>query len=116
MSTDLLTLIHYFGTKPVRFPAPKLNFSPLSATADGKPVKANIGITEADKQSRIDKYYWPYRKAFDKLLVQYPDVEFMLSMHSFTPLYEGQKRTLHIGVLHTEHGELATLVRIHCHI
>lgn len=74
---------------------------------DNKPVLIGTGIAAEDKQKRIDEYWTPYRQAFDRLLSEYTDVELVLGIHSFTPNYEGQQRTMEVGVL-CAHEHMAT--------
>lgn len=73
-------------------------------------MSLNVNITEQDKKTRIERFWVPYRSALSTLLKQYPNVELVLSMHSFTPCYEGNVREMHIGVLFMENETLATIV------
>jgi len=71
-------------------------------TADGKPVLINANLTSEEKQDRIDRYWKPYRAELATLLTSSTAPEFVLSIHSFTPNYEGQIRECEIGVLYTD--------------
>ena len=67
--------------------------------ADGLPVDLNQALTESDKQNRVETYWRPYHQAIETLMDHQP-IDFLLSVHSFTPLYEGQPRAVEMGVLH----------------
>jgi predicted N-formylglutamate amidohydrolase len=70
--------------------------------ADGLPVGLNAALTPADRERRIDTYYRPYHDALAEMVAAHPGVN-MLSLHSFTPCYEGQRRTVEVGVLFDLH-------------
>lgn len=71
-------------------------------TADGKPVLINANLTSEEKQDRIDRYWKPYRAELSTMLTSLTPPDFVLSIHSFTPNYEGQIRECEIGVLYTD--------------
>lgn len=66
--------------------------------ADGQAVWLNTALTEADRRARIARYYDPYHDAVDQVVASHPGA-YVLSLHSFTPRYEGQRRDVEIGVL-----------------
>ena len=67
--------------------------------ADGHSVDLNTQLSESDKTHRIETYWRPYHEAIEGLMDQQP-IDFLLSIHSFTPLYEGNPRSVEMGVLH----------------
>lgn len=66
--------------------------------ADGEPVFLNAALSEDEKERRIVGYHRPFHAAVDAALgrVRAPT---LLSIHSFTPNYQGEQRTVEIGVL-----------------
>ena len=66
--------------------------------ADGRPVQMNQDLTATQRADRIARYYAPYHEAMDEL-ARSPGAALMLSIHSFTPVYEGSVRAVEIGVL-----------------
>jgi len=80
--------------------------------ADGKPVMLNKEINQQEKESRIQKFYTPYHKEL-QYLGSIIKPALILSIHSFTPEYEGQKRTVEIGVLYNVHEQPAKLLNDH---
>jgi len=78
----------------------------LRPMADGVPIALGAHVTEDDKRRRIDGYYAPFHAAVDSALAASRTAQIVLSMHSFTPLYEGQPRSVEVGVLFDEDPEL----------
>lgn len=70
--------------------------------ADGAPVALNAAISIDERARRIDGYYRPYHAALDAMVEAHPGVD-MLSLHSFTPCYEGERRPMEVGVLFDVH-------------
>lgn len=68
------------------------------AAAEGRLVHLNASVDAPERERRIARYYQPYHDRLDAEVASNPGA-MVLSMHSFTPLYEGQSRTLEVGVL-----------------
>ena len=66
--------------------------------ADGEPVMLNAALSVEEQTRRIVGYHRPFHAAVDAALarVRAPT---LLSIHSFTPNYQGELRTVEIGVL-----------------
>ncbi len=74
--------------------------------AEGAPVELNCDVAAADRQRRIDEYYRPYHQAFDELVQASPQADFIFSVHSFTPMYEGTPRDIEVGILYDSQAQL----------
>ena len=66
--------------------------------ADGVPVAMNEGLESAERERRLEELYRPYHREVGEM-VGSSDASILFSVHSFTPLYEGEERTLEVGVL-----------------
>lgn len=55
-------------------------------------------LNQTDRQVRINEIYIPYHQQLLTLVNQHKP-RLIMSVHSFTPLYEGQPRSMEIGVL-----------------
>lgn len=78
--------------------------------ADGHPVTLNQALTDEERRLRIERTHLPYHAAIDEALSRYPRA-IVLSMHSFTPIYEdGPPRPMEIGVLFDREEALAHAV------
>lgn len=74
--------------------------------ADNRPVQLNAQIEEHERALRIERYYRPFHEALD-VAVARCRAPLLLSIHSFTPNYEGVVRDVEVGVLFNreeEHG------------
>lgn len=82
--------------RAVEDPSAFLTFS------DGVEIQANCGLSAAWRRKRLTAVYWPYHQAVEKeLLRQEKWVEraALISIHSFTPVFDGKKRHWDCGVL-----------------
>jgi len=65
---------------------------------DGQIIDLNKDITYEEEQNRIIKYHHTYYSALREVSIKI-DPLYVFSVHSFTPLYEGQPRSLEVGIL-----------------
>jgi predicted N-formylglutamate amidohydrolase len=75
-------------------------------SAEGRPVRLNQGLEAAERTRRIERYYRPYHTALDEALAR-SHAPLLLSIHSFTPNYEGEVRDVELGVLFNHEEEHA---------
>ncbi|MEE9383925.1 MAG: N-formylglutamate amidohydrolase [Nannocystaceae bacterium] len=84
--------------------------------AEGRRICLNRALTKGDRDHRTNRWYLPYHNAIDRLTHETPAAS-LLSIHTFTPNYEGEKRSLEAGVLFTEHEararEFTAVLRSH---
>jgi len=84
------------------------NRDPMTAEAmpevsDCTTVPGNLGLTEAQKRARIEAVHEPYQAAIAveikrRMTASLPTV--LISLHSFTPIWQGVARIWDGGVLH----------------
>lgn len=74
--------------------------------ADHELIHLNLGITDADRNERIERCYRPYHRALDQAMAQCA-CPLAFSVHTFTDLYQGQRREMEIGVLFDDEEALA---------
>jgi predicted N-formylglutamate amidohydrolase len=76
---------------------------------DGTVLSFNRNLGEAELQRRVDRYHAPYHRAVDASLRahqgQVGDL-LLLSIHSFTPVWNQRVRTMDVGVLASSHLEV----------
>jgi predicted N-formylglutamate amidohydrolase len=82
------------------------------AQADGVAVGLNRDLDAGDVRRRVEGYYRPYHAAVDAGLVG-SAAPVLLSIHSFTPVYEGHERDVRIGVLFNDDESLARALGAH---
>jgi predicted N-formylglutamate amidohydrolase len=73
--------------------------------AEGIPIAMNQRLSDKERQHRITHYHRPYHEAVDAALSQ-AAAPTLLSIHTFTPIYEGHVREVELGVLF-DHDEAA---------
>ncbi len=66
--------------------------------AEGRVVHLNDGISDIERGRRVLDWWKPYHDALDAVTGALP-AKVLVSMHSFTPVYEGDVREVEIGVL-----------------
>ena len=73
-------------------------------------IIGNENLSEKDKQSRAENYYVPFNDAVswvvDEQIAQ-GNRPIIVTIHSFTPIYNGQPRAVEIGILHDEDTRFA---------
>lgn len=74
--------------------------------AEGKPIQLNQALDDAERARRVDHYYKPFHSAIDQALARC-HAPLLFSIHSFTPNYEGDVRSVEIGVLFNHEQEHA---------
>jgi len=85
----------------------------ILAESDGVPVPGNRGLSEAEAQARIEAIYRPYHDAIAATLDDFDRRGIrpaLISIHSFTPVFEGCERPWDVGVLHNRDSRLARLL------
>jgi len=77
----------------------------ILAESDRTPVPGNVGLSEAQRHARVEALYNPYHAAITGQIEQLraecgPDeAPVVVSIHSFTPVFDGIERPWHIGIL-----------------
>jgi len=66
--------------------------------ADGRTIALNASVDAAERNRRLEGFYHPYHEAASEL-VRRSSADVVFGVHTFTPHYEGQTRSLEVGVL-----------------
>jgi predicted N-formylglutamate amidohydrolase len=71
--------------------------------SDNKPIIGNLNMTQADKNARYEEIYDPFNNRFEELLDDHFIADgilpMVISIHSFTPVFHGEKRPWEISFL-----------------
>ncbi len=73
-------------------------------------IPGNRNLTPEEKTLRIETYYRPFEHRVEETLNAKPNLKALVTMHSFTPVYRGEPRTVEIGILHDADARLADSV------
>lgn len=63
-------------------------------------VPGNQNLSEDIKRDRVQRIYEPFQNFIQVFLNENPKIKAILTVHSFTPVYNGQPRSVEIGLLH----------------
>ncbi len=69
-------------------------------------IPGNTGLSRADLDARTDYIYRPFQKALAEA-VKTRAQTVLVTIHSFTPVYNGQPRAVEVGILHDSDHRLA---------
>lgn len=88
--------------------------SSICVRSEDTDIPGNVGLSAAERAARIDEVFWPYHRAIEAELERRrgagePTV--LVALHSFTPIYRGDARRWHGGVLHGPDTRLVTPVQ-----
>jgi predicted N-formylglutamate amidohydrolase len=73
-------------------------------------IPGNAGISAEDKARRVAEVYLPFADAVSTTLDRHPGRPALITLHSFTPVYNGQRRDVELGILHDADDRLAQAV------
>lgn len=69
-------------------------------------VPGNVGLDALARQQRVATYYTPFRQTLADAVAS-RDHPAIVTIHSFTPVYDGTPRSVEIGILHDSDTRLA---------
>lgn len=70
--------------------------------SDGAAVPGNREVDEEERSRRIARFHQPYHEAISRVVAKVRaegHVPFLVSIHSFTPVWRGWPRPWHVGIL-----------------
>ena len=70
-------------------------------------VPGNKGLSSEQKRTRARLFYEPFRQLLASTLAQRSVVTAIVTIHSFTPVYNGHARAVELGVLHDDDSRFA---------
>lgn len=78
----------------------------MRAQSEAYEIPGNAHLSDAEKQARVAAYYEPFRDTLaTEMAVKASPV--LVTIHSFTPVYNGLHRAVEVGVLHDQDSRLA---------
>lgn len=75
--------------------------------AEGRLLRLNSRMTRGELGRRLEQLYHPFHAAVDAAMVGSPAASALVSVHSFTPVFNGVRREVEIGVLYDRDEALA---------
>ncbi|WP_022665402.1 N-formylglutamate amidohydrolase [Desulfospira joergensenii] len=75
-------------------------------------IPGNKEVSESERIQRIDEIWNPYQQAVRNYLEKKkPPKPFVITMHSFTPVFRGEKRPWEVGLLYNRCPETAAVLK-----
>lgn len=78
----------------------------MPAKSEAFDIPGNVGLTDAARRDRVQQYYDPFRKTLASEISRKP-MPVIVTVHSFTPVYNGIPRDVEIGILHDTDARFA---------
>lgn len=85
----------------------------IPLTSEGTRIPGNEGLTRQQREERVERFYRPFHAEIERLIDERTSRRLdtiLVTIHSFTPVYHGVARHLHIGILHDTDSRLADLL------
>jgi predicted N-formylglutamate amidohydrolase len=82
----------------------------IRTAVEGYPLSFNRDLSEAERTRRVNALHVPYHDAIDRHLAEVRAVServLLVSVHSFTPVFDTVSRPMELGVLFDDHEDLA---------
>jgi predicted N-formylglutamate amidohydrolase len=77
------------------------------------PIPGNVGLTAEDRAARVKEVFAPYHERIGALLdarQMRGQRTVLVAMHSFTPVFKGERRDMQVGVLYGRDSRLARIL------
>ena len=82
----------------------------ISDISEHTPIPGNVGLSEGARAARAREIFWPYHQRIEAELDRRRQTgcpAALISLHSFTPVFEGATRPWHAGVLYNRDPRFA---------
>lgn len=63
-------------------------------------IPGNRNLSQDDRTKRVDGVFRPFRDHLAQEIAARQSLRLLVTVHSFTPVYKGQKRAVELGILH----------------
>ncbi|MCE8555273.1 N-formylglutamate amidohydrolase [Ruegeria pomeroyi] len=73
-------------------------------------IPGNAELSPAQRTQRADAVYHPFRQLLSATLDTRPAPLVLITLHSFTPVYQGRTRSVELGILHDSDDRAARLL------
>ena len=70
-------------------------------------IPGNRNLSDTEKAARVATVYEPFRTLLADTIASFPAPPVLVTIHSFTPVYQGKQRDVEIGILHDSDTRLA---------
>lgn len=81
--------------------------SAVTTHSEQHTIPGNAGLTQLERNERATRFYQPFKTCLQNTIKACNHEPVIVTMHSFTPIYNGQVRKTELGVLHDSDARLA---------
>lgn len=85
----------------------------IPARSEIHAIPGNAGLSAAARADRVARFYRPFESTMAKAVSRHLEAHsapILLTIHSFTPVYAGERRSVEIGILHDSDQRLADAI------
>jgi predicted N-formylglutamate amidohydrolase len=79
----------------------------IPAQSEVFPIPGNTSLSDEQRTARAREVYEPFRALLGQVLDQHPQSPVVITIHSFTRVYNGVARAVELGVLHDSDDRMA---------
>lgn len=85
--------------------------SAIPAQSEIHRIPGNVDLSEAARDARIDNVFSPFHAGLDlEIARRRSRLRLLVTIHSFTPVYQGHRRSVEIGLIHGRDDRFATMM------
>jgi predicted N-formylglutamate amidohydrolase len=87
--------------------------SAIPDVSEATGIPGNRNLKSADRRARIAEIYRPFQRAIEDLLdarAAEGQPSIIVTLHSFTPVYNGKERKVELGILHDRDMRLSSIL------
>lgn len=70
-------------------------------------IPGNQNLSKAQRDARTERYYRPFQTLLAKTIASATTPAVLVTIHSFTPVFQGARRDVEVGILHDSDSRLA---------
>jgi predicted N-formylglutamate amidohydrolase len=85
----------------------------MPASSESRAIPGNEAIDEDEHARRVVRFYNPFKSLLAETIDAMPNTPILVTIHSFTPVYLGEKRDVEFGILHDTDSRLADAMLEH---
>ena len=79
----------------------------IKDAVEGVPLSFNQNLSQEERDERLSRYHAAYHQAITSSIKSYTQPPLLVSLHSFTPIWDRRLRSMDIGVLFDRDEQLA---------
>ena len=85
----------------------------IASISEATPIPGNAGLTPAQIKARIAAYHTPFHQEIAQTRASLgPQIRAMVALHSYVPVFHGQQRPWHLGLVYNADRRMADAVKV----